>query len=51
MNEAAEESEGPATTAALRQLLKRALWEDPAPREELTALFPAPAPGVTSISA
>ncbi|KAB1990170.1 hypothetical protein [Streptomyces triticiradicis] len=51
VNEAAEEPEDPDTAAALRQLLKRALRDDPALREELTALFPAPAPGVTSITA
>lgn len=49
--EHAGDPEDPDTVAALRTVLKRALRDDPALREELAALVPVPTAGSVAITA
>ncbi|MFJ4785908.1 hypothetical protein [Streptomyces sp. NPDC088794] len=51
VGEAADEQDDAYSTAVLSRLLKRALQDDPALREELSALLPAPAAGAVTITA
>ncbi|MEU2063795.1 hypothetical protein [Streptomyces sp. NPDC013455] len=51
VSEAAGAPEDPDTHAVVRQVLKRAMRDDPRLREELASLLPAPAPGVVNITA
>ncbi|WP_327729243.1 hypothetical protein OG250_25025 [Streptomyces sp. NBC_00487] len=51
VDEAADEQDDTYSTAVLSRLLRRALQDDPALREELSALLPAPAAGTVTITA
>ncbi|MEY2246609.1 hypothetical protein AB8A21_27370 [Streptomyces sp. BF23-18] len=51
VGEAADEQDDAYSTTVLSRLLKRALQDDPALREELAAVLPAPAPGTVNVAA
>ncbi|MFG3169759.1 hypothetical protein [Streptomyces sp. NPDC048200] len=51
VGEAAVEQDEAYSTAVLSRLLRNALLDDPALREELAALLPAPAPGTVNVTA
>ncbi|MCT9112993.1 hypothetical protein N4G69_47010 [Streptomyces mirabilis] len=51
VGEAADEQDDAYSTAVLSRLLKQALQNDPALREELAAVLPTPAPGTVNVTA
>ncbi|MFD9467185.1 hypothetical protein [Streptomyces sp. NPDC060027] len=51
VGEAADEQDDAYSTAVLSRLLGQALQNDPALREELAAVLPAPAPGTVNVTA
>ncbi|MCX4917032.1 hypothetical protein [Streptomyces sp. NBC_00687] len=51
LGEAADEQDDTYSTAVLSRLLRQALQDDPALREELAAVLPAPAPGTVNVTA
>ncbi|WP_326578116.1 hypothetical protein OG250_14970 [Streptomyces sp. NBC_00487] len=51
VDEAADEQDNAYSTAVLSRLLRRALQDDPGLQEELSALLPAPAVGMVTITA
>ncbi|MGQ4379873.1 hypothetical protein ACN6K9_003093 [Streptomyces sp. SAS_267] len=51
VGEAADEQDAAYSTAVLSRLLRQALQDDPALREELAAVLPASAPGTVNVTA
>lgn len=51
VGEAADEQDDAYSTAVLSRLLRQALQDDPALREELAAVLPAPASGTVNVTA